>query len=91
MAEVHGATVTSTNTVVTGRARVKALHWRDAGAATGSIVLRDGGASGSVKLTLNTDANDGEHILPLGGEYIAFSTDVHATLTNVDSLTILYH
>ncbi len=53
-------------------------------------MLRDGGGAGTVKLTLDGLAVADVRYLELPEGGMVFATDVHATLTNVDSLTLIY-
>jgi len=87
--DVRSSNTTATGTAVSGPARVKGIWYRGTAAAQ-SVVLRDGGGAGAVKLTLaGLAVADVRYLeLPEGG--MVFATDVHATLTNVDSLTIIY-
>lgn len=87
--DVRSSNITATGTAVSGPARLKGVWFRGTAAAQ-SVVQRDGGGAGTVKLTLDgLAAADVRYLeLPEGG--MAFATDVHATLTNVDSLTIIY-
>lgn len=84
------ANVTSTGTLVATPATVVGIHYR--GTATGgSIVLKDGGGSGTTKLTLHTGAAAATSTgFEIGGGGIPFATDVHATLTDCDSVTVIY-
>lgn len=84
--DVRAATVTETGSVYGDRTRVKAMAFF--GSGTGSIVLKDGGSSGKTELTLATPS--GYNIVYIPGDGIVFGTDVHATLTNVSSLTVFY-
>ena len=72
------------------RARVKSLHIIPA-ATAGTVVLRDGGASGPIIATINTvaSATQPQYIL-LPGEGLLFRTNIHATITNVGFTTIFY-
>lgn len=58
--------------------------------STGSIVMRDGGATGPVILDLPITAYYG----PMRPEFphrgLLFSTNVHVTLTNIASLVVYY-
>jgi len=73
-----------------GRARVRAIYIVPA-AGAGSVVLRDGGASGSIKTTVNTlAASTSSTYMILPGEGLLFNTDVHATVTDVVSVTVFY-
>lgn len=87
---VATASATATGTLVaSSRAKVLGVYWR-AGATAGTIVLRDGGAGGTVRLTLNTPAAVSAGFLPIFGGGLVFNTDVHATLTTADGVTIVY-
>lgn len=86
---VKAAAVTSTGTVVTTNGRLRSLVIRDTGAA-GTVVLKDGGSGGAELLTINSPGNVGVEVIPIPGAGVGFGTDVHATLTNVDGLTIFY-
>lgn len=87
--DVQSANITSTGAAVAGPCRLKALYFRHT-ATAGKVVLRDGGATGTVKLTLDAEAAAGVKQLQLPEGGMVFDTDVHATLTNVDSLTVIY-
>ncbi len=70
--------------------RVKAIYIVPSGTA-GSVVLTDGGASGSTRMTINTVASATQPTyLLMPGEGVLFRTNVYATLTNVGSATIFY-
>ena len=72
------------------RTRVKAIYIVP-GASAGSLVLRDGGVSGTVRATINTVASATQPTyLLLPGEGLLFSTDVYGTVTNLGSATIFY-
>jgi len=73
-----------------GRNRVKAIYIiPDTGA--GSVVFRDGGASGSVKLTVNTLAASStpDYIL-IPDQGLLFQTDIYVDLTSVVSVMVFY-
>ena len=87
---ISSASVTATGTVIaTGPGRVRSLDMRCTGIA-GSLVLKDGGSGGTTILTLYTSASVDKafYDIPAGG--IQFNTDLYATLTNVDGLTVFY-
>lgn len=86
--DVNVSYVTATGTVASGRRRLVAIHYHSAG-STGSIVLRDGGASGTSKITLDFHATStGDLHIP--DEGVLFETDIHATYTNITSATFFY-
>jgi hypothetical protein len=82
---------TSTGTVFSGPARVLSIH-AIAGGSAGSIVMKDGGASGTTLIDLDTPASSTEGIVnpSFTDEGVRFTSDVHVTLTNVTSITVIF-
>ena len=73
-----------------GRARIKAVYMIPS-ATAGSVVFKNGGASGTTIMTLNTVASATQPTYVLfPGEGVLFSTNVHGTVANVGSVTIFY-
>ncbi len=61
------------------------------GAGAGTVVLRDGGAGGPIRLTLNTVGSATAPVyMLLPGEGMLFRTNVHATLTTTGSFQAFY-
>jgi len=88
--DVQAAHVEATGTMVSGRVRVKGYQCLSGGTA-GDIILRDGGASGTIRLQFNVPANTNNpfaNIIP--GEGILFTTDVHVTLPTAAKITVFY-
>lgn len=88
--DVKATHVEATGTMVTGRTRVKGYQCLSGGTA-GDIILRDGGASGVIKLQFNIPANTNNpfaNLIP--GEGILFTTDVHVTLPTAAKITVFY-
>lgn len=73
-----------------GRSRIKGVYIIPQSGA-GSVVLRDGGASGPVRATINTMASQTSptYVL-LPGEGILNQTGIHATITAVASVVVFY-
>jgi hypothetical protein len=72
------------------RARVKAVYIVPA-ANAGSVVFKDGGASGTIRLTLNTVGSVTQPTyLIFPGEGVLFSTNIYADVTTIGSVTIFY-
>jgi hypothetical protein len=73
-----------------GRNRVKAIYIVPA-AGAGSVVFKDGGASGAVKATINTLASSSApDYLILPGEGLLFQTDIYVDVTDVASVMVFY-
>lgn len=86
--DIKASYVTATGTVVSGPRRLVALHYHTAG-STGKVVLRDGGASGTSVFTLDFHSTStGDLTIPEEG--VKFENDIHATLTNITSITFFY-
>lgn len=87
--DIQAATVTANNVAVNKRARVKGLSYVTGGTA-GSVVLKDGGSGGTTVLTLNTPATTDIYDLMIPDNGILCATNVHVTVSNVTSVTVLY-
>ena len=77
---------------VLGPCRIKAIYGTSA-AAAGTVVLYDGSSSSGKAIgTISTPtaANQGTYYLLLPGEGIKITTGVYATITNVDSVMLIY-
>jgi hypothetical protein len=73
-----------------GRNRIKAIYIIPA-AGAGSVVFKDGGASGTVKMTVNTLASSTapDYIL-LPGEGLVFQTNIYVDVTDIASVMVFY-
>lgn len=73
------------------RARIKTIYAVN-GADAGSVVIRQGGSGGNILITVNTAANTtaGYTIIPLPGEGILCQSNLHGTVTNTTSMTLIY-
>ena len=87
--DVSSATATGTGTLVSQGTRIKGILLTTT-TSTGTVTLRDGGASGTTKITLNTPAVAEMFNALLPAEGVVFRTDVHVTISNVASVTIFY-
>ena len=89
MINTSSAKVTSTGNVTTKPARLIAIHAVCAGSA-GSIVLKDS-STGSTLFDIDTPGSATAVIETyIGDDGIRFATQIHATLTNVTSLTCFF-
>ena len=87
--DITATTINSTGTVFGGPARLRTISYVNT-ATAGSVVFRDGGASGPIKLIVDTAASVDQEIMNIPDQGIRFQTDIHATLTNVTSLTSMF-
>ena len=87
--DVSSATATADGTLVAQPTRIKGMIITTTTTA-GSVILKDGGASGTTKLTLNTPAVAEMFNALLPAEGVRFTTDVYVDVTNVSSVTVFY-
>ena len=81
--------VTATGNVTSGPARLIAIYAVCSGTA-GSIVLKNA-STGSTLFDIGTVASANETVnIYIGDEGIRFDSNIHATLTNVTSLTCIF-
>lgn len=86
--DVKSAYLAATGTAVSARVRVKSVVITST-AVAGSVILRDGGATGVTLLQVDTPAAAGIQNVLIPGEGILFGTDVHGTLTSCTA-TVVY-
>ena len=83
-------TLTATGAVFGGPARLMGIYYVASGTA-GSVVIKDGGASGTTVLTIATPASaTATSYVDLSAAPIRCETSAHATISNVTSTTVLY-
>ena len=88
--DVKSTHTEATGTLLSGRVRIKGFI-ATCGGTGGDVVFRDGGASGTTRLTFNipvTAAFAFSTVIP--GEGILFNTDVHVTLPTSAKITVFY-
>ena len=86
--DVFASRIASTGTVYTGRTRAKGISIACNGIT--SVVLRDGGASGTTRITLDTASSTVPYYIEFPGDGVLFNTDIHATITNATAITVFY-
>ena len=83
-------TLTNNGDIFAGPARIKGIYYV-ASATAGSITIRDGGASESIKMTIATPASaTATQYIDLCGCPLYCTTTAYAGLTNVTSATFVY-
>jgi hypothetical protein len=73
-----------------GRARIKSVYIVPSGTA-GSVVFKDGGTSGTSRITLNTVASATQPTYMLfPGEGVLFTNDIYVDVTSIGSVMVFY-
>lgn len=86
--QVTAVRLAASGSVLGQPGRVRAI-WISDSATAGSIVLKDGGSSGTTVCQIDTPASAafGEY-LKLPGLGLKFNTNIYCTLTNVAAVTL---
>jgi len=88
--DVLATHLTASGTVSANRGRLKAVSYRGSG-LDGSLIFKNGGASGTTLLELDVGTSDSFTIyVILPGEGILFQNSIYAALTNVSAITAFY-
>ena len=88
--DVLATHLTASGTVSANRNRLTAVSYRGNG-TDGSLIFKDGGASGTTLLELDVGTSDSFTIyVILPGEGILFQNSIYAALTNVAAITAFY-
>jgi hypothetical protein len=82
----------STGSVYAGRTRIKGFSICGTASTAGTLLLRNGGASGTVLIEIDipSNSNPNSFYVAIPQEGVLFTTDVYATLTNIASVTVFY-
>lgn len=89
--DVRSTRLDASGSVVAARARVCYLHIV-CGASAGSVVIRDGGAGGTVLTTIDTPAGITIVVsVDIPGDGLLCNTNAYATLTNITACTVFYY
>lgn len=88
--DIFAERVAATGTAVAFPTRVRAISMAPDGVGVVSLTLRDGGASGTTRLVLDSNSTTIPYYAEFPGNGIRFSTDVHVTITNASAVTVFY-
>ena len=86
--DVNAKSLAASGSIFGDRTRVKGLTITPE-ASAGSVILKNGGSSGTTVMTIVTVANGETFNVLIPGEGVLFSTNVYATLSNA-SVTVFY-
>lgn len=88
--DIFTSTLTSSGEVTDNRSRVRGIYYV-AGGTAGSVQIRDGGASGTIKINIATPASaTATQWIDFPGRGVVFGTDVYVTISNVTSVMVVY-
>ena len=91
-ADVKSVHLNASGSAVSYATRVKGFSICATASSAGTLLLKDGGSSGTTLLEIDipSNSNPNSFYTLIPGEGIKFSTNVYATLTGIASVTLYY-
>ena len=93
MSDIIATTVTADGVAINHPTRLKSVYYIRTSTA-GSLVLKDGGASGNALLTLTVPATeageDESNTLSIPSDGLLFKTNIYVDVTNISSVTLFH-
>lgn len=86
--DVQALSLAASGAVTDARVRIRGLVI-EPGSSTGSVIIKDGGSSGTTLFTINTVANGETFSILIPAEGVLCSTSAYATLSNA-KVTVFY-
>lgn len=90
--DVKSTHLNASGSVYSGRARVKGFSICATASTAGTLLLKDGGSSGTTVIEVDIPANSNPNsfytLVP--GEGVLCATSIYATLTGIASVTVYY-
>ena len=80
--DVKNVHANASGTLVDYRTRVKGMVLTSTGGGAGSVLLKDGGSSGTTKIEIDVPNTAAFHSVIIPQEGVLFETSVYAALTN---------
>jgi hypothetical protein len=87
LTNVFSAYASATGALYAGATNVAGYHIKPGGTA-GSVVLRDGGASGTVVATIDLTTDTSVVTMLIPGNGLRFTTNIHVTLPTSATITV---
>ena len=90
--DVKSTHLNASGSVFAGRTRIKGFVMCATASLAGTLLLRNGGASGTVVIEVDIPSNSNPNSIYIlvPGEGVLCSTDVYASITNLASVTVFY-
>ena len=90
--DVKSTHLNASGSVFASRARIKGFSICANASQAGTLVLKDGGSSGTtmVELDIPSNSNPNSFYVLVPGEGVLCQTNIYASLTNIASVTVFY-
>lgn len=90
--DVKSTHLNASGSVFGSRARIKGFSICASASLVGSLVLKDGGSSGTtmIEIDIPSNSNPNSFYVLVPGEGVLCQTNIYASLTNIASVTVFY-
>ena len=90
--DVNSKHVNASGSIFAGPARVKGFSICATASTAGTMLLKDGGSSGTtlIEIDIPSNSNPNSFYVAVPGEGVRFNTNIYATLTGIASVTVFY-
>ena len=90
--DVKSTHLNASGTIFAGRARIKGFSICATASTAGTLLLKDGGSSGTtmIEIDIPSNSNPNSFYVAVPGEGVLCTTSIYATLTNIASVTVFY-
>jgi hypothetical protein len=90
--DVKSTHLNASGSVYGSRARIKGFAICATASAAGTLLLKDGGSSGTtvIEIDIPSNSNPNSFYVLVPGEGVLCSTNIYATLTSIASVTVFY-
>jgi hypothetical protein len=90
--DVKSTHLNASGSIYGGRARIKGFAICATASASGTLLLKDGGSSGTtvIEIDIPSNSNPNSYYVLVPGEGVLCSTNIYATLTSIASVTVFY-
>mgnify|MGYP003331197872 CR=1 FL=1 len=90
--DVKSTHLNASGSVFASRARIKGFSICATASQAGTLVLKDGGSSGTtmIEVDIPSNSNPNSFYVLVPGEGVRFTTNVYASLTGIASVTVFY-
>jgi len=90
--DVSSKHLSASGTIYGQRTRVKGFSICATASAAGTLLLKNGGSSGTtlIEIDIPSNSNPNSFYVAIPQQGVLFTTNVYATLTNIASVTVFY-
>ena len=90
--DVKSTHLNASGSIYAARARVKGFSICATASSAGTLLLKDGGSSGTtlIEIDIPSNSNPNSFYVAVPGEGVLCQTNIYATLTNIASVTVFY-